>query len=44
MAPQPGDSIEHMPLRQVGDFVHLIAPTEELFRTARRVFKRPFGE
>jgi hypothetical protein len=40
---QIADCIEHMPLRQHGDFVHLIAPTEELFRVAGRVFNRPFG-
>ena len=31
-------------LRQLGDFVNLIVPTEESFRAARLVFGRPFGE
>jgi|KBSSwiStaDraftv2_1062776.scaffolds.fasta_scaffold2015349_1 hypothetical protein len=41
---QIADCVEHMPLGQLGDLMHLIAPTEELFAVARRMFNRPFGE
>ena len=40
---QIADAAEHAPLRRVAGFVHLIAPPEELFRVARRVFGRPLG-
>ena len=40
---QIADAVEHMPPRQLGDFVHLIAPAEELFKAAALVFRRPFG-
>lgn len=41
---QIAGAVEHLLRRRLGEFVHLIAPTEELLRTARRMFQRPFGE